>query len=275
MTSGIRRPHTEAPETRSPETGRPVVAVPADLRAADGYLWHAVSTPYLDAVVQVAGAQPVVIPAYGADLDYAPLLRGMDGLLLTGSRSNVHPGRYGVKPTPAYEPFDEARDATTLPLIKAAIDSGIPLFAICRGFQELNVVYGGSIATEIQDLEGREDHRAPVSDVQAERFALRQTINIAPGSRLAGIVGTDPIKVNSLHRQAIDRLGAGLEVEARAEDGTIEAIIVKDAPGYTMGVQWHPEYWATTDDPSQKLFEAFGSAIRAYQARRPVMRTAS
>ena len=270
MTSAIR-----SPKARRPETGRPVVAVPADLRAADGYLWHAVSAPYLDAVVEVAGAQPVVIPAFGADLDYAPLLAGMDGLMLTGSRSNVHPGRYDVEPSPAYEPFDEARDATALPLIKAAIERGIPLFAICRGFQELNVAYGGSIATEIQEHEGREDHRAPVSDVQAERFAIRQPINIVPGSRLGGIVGADTIRVNSLHRQAIDRLGAGLEVEGRAEDGTIEAIVVKDAPGYTMGVQWHPEYWATTDDPSRKLFEAFGSAIRAYQARRPVMRTAS
>ncbi|MEJ8573881.1 gamma-glutamyl-gamma-aminobutyrate hydrolase family protein [Microbaculum marinum] len=241
---------------------RPLVAVPADLKTFEGYRWHACAAQYLEAVARVSGAMPVVIPALGGELDYSAILERADGLLLTGSRSNVHPGNYGEAPTPAYEPFDEARDATTLPLIRAALERGVPMFAICRGYQELNVALGGSIVTEIQDLPDRMDHRAPDSTIQDERFAIRQRIDIRPGGRLSEILGAGPVQVNSLHRQAIGRLADGLEVEATAEDGTIEAVSVRDATGFALGVQWHPEYWAGSDSTSRKLFEAFGAAIR-------------
>ncbi|TCT13239.1 putative glutamine amidotransferase [Tepidamorphus gemmatus] len=250
---------------RSSMSDRPLVAVPADLKTFEGYRWHSVAAQYLEAAVRIAGVLPIVVPALGGEADYIALLDRVDGLLLTGSRSNVHPALYGVEPTTAHEPFDEARDATTLPLIRATLDRGLPLFAICRGMQELNVALGGSIVTEIQELPGRMDHRAPDSTVQDERFAIRHRVDIRPGSRLASIVGTGPVMVNSLHRQALDRLGTGLEVEATADDGVIEAVSVRGSP-FAMGVQWHPEYWAGSDPISRRLFEAFGEAVRAHRS---------
>lgn len=244
---------------------RPLVAVPADLKTFEGYRWHSVAAQYLEAAARIAGVLPVVVPALGGEADYAALLDRVDGVLLTGSRSNVHPALYGVEPTTAHEPFDEARDATTLPLIRETLDRGLPLFAICRGMQELNVALGGSIATEVQELPGRMDHRAPDSTVQDERFAIRHRVDIRPGSRLASIVGTGPVMVNSLHRQALDRLGTGLEVEATADDGIVEAVWLRGA-GFALGVQWHPEYWAGSDPVSRRLFEAFGEAVRAHRA---------
>ena len=156
------------------------------------------------------------------------------------------------------------RDATTLPLIRRAIDRGVPLLAICRGIQELNVALGGTLFAEVQEIEGRLDHRAPVSDNQDERFAIRQSVSIKEGSCLAGIFGAGTVPVNSVHRQAVDRVGAKLVVEAVAEDGTVEAVSVKDAKAFAVGVQWHPEYWAKSDDASARIFRAFGDAVRAH-----------
>jgi len=254
---------------------RPVIAVPADMKTFEGYRWHACAAQYLEATAHIAGAMPMIVPALGGELDYSVVLESVDGLLLTGSRSNVHPGHYGQAPTPAYEPFDEARDATALPLIRAAIERGVPMFAICRGYQELNVALGGSIITEIQEMPDRMDHRAPESTVQEERFAIRHTVAPRPGGKLAAILGDKPVMVNSLHRQAIDRLADGLDIEATAEDGTLEAVSVRDAASFALGVQWHPEYWAGSDPASRKLFEAFGTAIRDHRAARQGLRSAS
>ena len=170
--------------------------------------------------------------------------------MVTGSKSNVHPSLYGGDASEANGPYDPARDATTLPLIRKAIERGVPLLAICRGIQELNVALGGTLATEIQEREGSLDHRAPVSDNQDERFAIRQNVSIKPGSCLAGVFGPGDIMVNSVHRQAVDRLGPRLQVEAVAEDGTVEAVSVRDARAFAVGVQWHPEYWVKSDDTS-------------------------
>ncbi len=253
----------------------PVIAVPADIKAFEGYRWHSVAAQYLEAAAHVSGAMPIIVPALGGEFDYSAILDTVDGVMLTGSKSNVHPGHYGKLPTPAYEPFDEARDATALPLIRATIERGLPLFAICRGFQELNVALGGSIVTEIHEAPDRLDHRAPDSTVQDERFAIRQTIDIRPGGHLAGILGTEPILVNSLHRQAIDRLADGLEIEATAPDGTIESVSVRGARAFALGVQWHPEYWSGSDPASRKLFEAFGNALRSHRSERAAVRSAA
>jgi putative glutamine amidotransferase len=162
--------------------------------------------------------------------------------MMTGSKSNVYPALYGGDASEQNGPYDHARDATTLPLIRKAVERGVPLFAICRGMQELNVALGGSLHPEVQEIAGRSDHRAPVSDAQQERFAIRQDVDLEPAGMLAGIVGRRHLRVNSLHRQAIDRLGEGLVVEATAPDGTIEAIRVAEASAFAVGVQWHPEY---------------------------------
>jgi putative glutamine amidotransferase len=240
----------------------PLVAVVADLREFDNYRWHAAPAQYLEALARICGAAPLIVPALGAGIDPASFLARFEGVLLTGSRSNVHPAHYGTAPTKGHEPFDRDRDATSLPLIHAALDAGMPLFAICRGMQELNVALGGTIATEIQNIPDRLDHRAPESDDQDERFAIRQSIHIRPDGRLAEILGEPTVTVNSVHRQAIDRLADRLVVEATAEDGTIEAVSLADSAGFVLGVQWHPEYWADRDPVSRRLFEAFGAALR-------------
>ncbi|MEZ5840451.1 MAG: gamma-glutamyl-gamma-aminobutyrate hydrolase family protein [Hyphomicrobiales bacterium] len=241
----------------------PVVLVTADVKPLENYRWHATPSTYLNALVAGAGAVPLILPDFADRLDLDAALDRVDGVLATGSRSNVHPSRYGVAPSERHEPYDEARDATTLPLILRALERGIPTFCVCRGYQELNVALGGTLATEIQDLPGRMDHRAPVSDVQDERFAIRHPVEIVPGGVLAGIFDSPSIAVNSLHRQAIDRLADRLVVEGRAPDGTIEAVRVADARGWNLGVQWHPEYWVGTDPVSDRLFAAFGEAVRA------------
>jgi len=255
---------------------QPVVLVSSDFKEFDGYRWHCVPNQYAEAALYGAGCLPLVLPALGAALDLDTVLSRVDGVVLTGSRSNVHPERYGATPAPAYEPYDPARDATTLPLIERTLAHGIPLLAICRGFQELNVALGGTLATEIQEEPGRMDHRAPVSDDQRERFAIRHPIRIEPNSCLGRIMDADEIAVNSLHRQGIQVLSPRLIVEGQAPDGTIEAVRVGDAKGFAVGVQWHPEYWVKSDAPSRKLFEAFGEAARARAlARGPMVAIAA
>jgi putative glutamine amidotransferase len=245
-----------------PAEATPLIAVAADVKTIDGYRWHAAAENYLKAVVTGLGGIPLIVPSLTGRIEFDALLDRVDGVLLPGSRSNVHPGRYGAAADPRSEPYDPDRDSVTLPLIEAAIRRGVPLFAICRGMQELNVALGGTLISEVHELEGRSDHRAPVADDQDVRFSIRQDVLIEPGGALAGILGSGPVRVNSLHRQAIDTLARRLVVEARAPDGTIEAVRVADAPGFAIGVQWHPEYWVASDQPSSRLFAAFGEAVR-------------
>ncbi|MFA1674605.1 gamma-glutamyl-gamma-aminobutyrate hydrolase family protein [Rhizobium mongolense] len=248
---------------------QPLVAVSADVIELYRYLWHATPLQYLEAAVAGAGVFPLVVPSLGDRLDFDQLFAAVDGLIVTGSGSGVHPSLYGGDASEANGPYDPARDSTTLPLIRKAIDEGIPLLAICRGLQELNVALGGTLATEIQDRPRMLDHREPPSDNRDERFAIRQNLTIKSDSSLSRMVGARHIKVNSLHRQAIDRLAEGLEVEAVAKDGTIEAVSVRSACTFAVGVQWHPEYWVKSDEPSARIFRGFGDAVRARAAKRP------
>ncbi|MGU3399547.1 gamma-glutamyl-gamma-aminobutyrate hydrolase family protein [Brucellaceae bacterium D45D] len=246
----------------------PLIAVPTDVQQFENYTWHAAPHQYLAAVIDVADVTPLLVPSFGDRIDLDAILDAVDGVLITGAKSNVNPALYGVEPSAAFEPYDDARDATSLPLIRAAIKKGVPLLAICRGIQELNVALGGTLATEIQALEGRMDHRAPQSDKQDERFAIQHPVTIKPDSCLGQILKQESVRVNSVHRQAIDQLAPRLAVEAVADDGTVEAVSVTDAKGFVVGVQWHPEYWAATDTPSRKIFEAFGEAVRKHKAER-------
>lgn len=244
---------------------KPIIAIPADIREFDGTHWHAAQNQYVRAALKVAGVMSFIIPAFEDGNETDALLDRVDGLLVSGSATNVHPALYGAEARDSDGPFDPARDATTLPLIRRAIERGIPLFAICRGIQELNVALGGTLASEIQEQEGVWDHRKPQHDDRDVVYSIRQDVMVAEGSCIARYLGTaGSIQVNSLHRQAISKTAPGLQVEALAEDGTIEAVSVIDAKGFAIGVQWHPEYWAETDSPSRALFEAFGDAVRAY-----------
>lgn len=248
-------------------TANGLVAIPADLREFEGYTWHSAPDQYVTAAVRGAHVLPLIVPALeeGGDVDL--VLDRVDGVLISGSRTNVHPQRYGEAATDGHGPFDPARDSTSLALISRAIERGIPLLAICRGIQELNVALGGSLATEIQELPGRIDHRKPDVTDRDQAFAIRHSIRVREGSCLAGIVGHGEVRVNSLHRQAISRLAPRLAVEAVAEDDTIEAVSVIDAPGFAVGVQWHPEYWVGSDDISDRIFAAFGEAVRKHAHR--------
>lgn len=244
---------------------KPIIAIPADIREFDGTHWHAAQNQYVRAALKVAGVMSFIIPAFEDGNETDALLDRVDGLLVSGSATNVHPALYGAEARDSDGPFDPARDATTLPLIRRAIERGIPLFAICRGIQELNVALGGTLASEIQEQEGVWDHRKPQHDDRDVVYSIRQDVIVAEGSCIARYLGTaGSVQVNSLHRQAISKTAPGLQVEALAEDGTIEAVSVIDAKGFAIGVQWHPEYWAETDSPSRALFEAFGDAVRAY-----------
>lgn len=257
-----------------PNTSPPLILVSADTRSFQGYTWHAAISTYINAVAGISRAMPLIIPAIGGDLlDQAAmkdLLSRADGLLITGSRTNVHPENYAVAPSQHHEPYDPARDSTTLPLIAMALEMDLPLLAICRGLQELNVALGGTLDTEIQTIDGRADHRAPVDDDEHVRFALAHSVAVRRGGALEQILGACAIHVNSLHRQAIGRLAEGLQIEAEAEDGTIEAVSV---PGkaFALGLQWHPEYWAShkplEDAASTAIFQAFGNAARQYSKR--------
>jgi putative glutamine amidotransferase len=252
-----------------------MIAVPTDIREFDNYTWHATPHQYLEAALAVAGVMPMLVPALGERLDLDALLDRVDGVMITGSKSNVHPTLYGQEATAENGPYDPDRDATTLPLIRRAIERGVPLLAICRGIQEMNVALGGTLAGEIQEREGALDHRAPDSDSRDVRFGIRQPVAIAEGSCLAGIFGAGEIQINSVHRQAVDRLGDWLQVEAVASDGTVEAVSIRDAKAFAVGVQWHPEYWAASDQASAQLFRAFGDAVRAYADGTRIVRQAA
>jgi putative glutamine amidotransferase len=254
---------------------QPLVAVSTDERNFENYVWHAAPRQYLEAAIAGAGVFPLLVPSFGEQLDLDALFDGVDGVIVTGSKSNVHPSLYGGDASEANGPYDQARDATTLPLIRRAIERGVPLLAICRGIQELNVALGGTLAAEIHERAGVLDHRAPASEKQDERFAIRQTVSIKPGGCLAGIFGAGKVMVNSVHRQGIERLGGRLQIEAVAEDGTVEAASVRNARGFAVGVQWHPEYWVRSDEASARLFRAFGDAARAHKAAKTGRRAAA
>ena len=242
---------------------QPIVVIVADIREFDNEIWHCVPDQYLTAVCKVSNVLPLFLPALGEDIDIDALLDRVDGVMLSGSKANVHPSNYDVEPHEKYEPYDQDRDATSLPLTRAAIERGIPFFAICRGVQEMNVALGGSLKAEIHEGEGMLDHRAPTTDVRDELFTIAHEVTAREGGCIEKIIGART-RVNSLHGQAIDTVAPRLQVEATAEDGTIEAVSVIDAKGYAVGVQWHPEYWAQTDTTSRKLFEAFGDAVHDY-----------
>lgn len=241
----------------------PVIGIPACVKASDGMPFHAVGDKYVMGVVEGAGGLPLLIPALGELYEIRDLVARLDGLLVTGSLSNVAAHHYGGPPDRPESPQDPARDATTLPLIRAAIEAGLPLFCICRGLQELNVALGGSLHQQVHTREGAFDHRAPqVVDFDV-KYGPRHPVDLAADGELARLLGATRIEVNSLHWQAIERLADGLAVEGRAPDGVIEAVRVKDARSFAFGVQWHPEYKVLENPVSLALFRAFGAAARA------------
>jgi putative glutamine amidotransferase len=247
----------------------PLVGIPACARRLGHHPFHSAGDKYIRAVSDGAGAIPLVIPALGETLDPACLVARLDGLLVTGSPSNVEPKHYGGPASAQDTLHDPERDATTLPLIRAALAAGVPVLAICRGIQELNVALGGTLHQRVQELPGKLDHRADDSRPVNEQYAKVHSVSLTPGGLLERITGMLEIRVNSIHAQAIDRLADGLTVEAVAPDGLIEAVSVTGAPAFALAVQWHPEWRFRECSDSTALFQAFGRACADHAAANP------
>jgi putative glutamine amidotransferase len=238
-----------------------IVGIPACTVEIKGHIQHATPSRYGAAVMGGAGAMPILLPPVGDGM--LALLDRLDGLLLSGSPSNVEPTRYGVTDSATPDRHDPHRDGTTLPLIRAALARGVPVLAICRGLQELNVALGGSLHQQVQVLPGRLDHRGGPGTPD-ERYRAKHKVKLTGG--MARIVGKSETMVNSLHEQGIDRLGEGVVIEGVAEDGTVEAVHVANVKGWAHGVQWHPEWHYAQNEDSLAIFRAFGDACRAYAA---------
>jgi putative glutamine amidotransferase len=242
--------------------GRPVVGIIGNMNLLnESYPVHAGGTMNSEAIARVSGALPLIIPSDPAFVSVEELLDLCDGFLLTGGRPNVHPEEYGEMPTPAHGDFDRCRDAITLPLVRACVERGQPFFGICRGFQEVNVAMGGTLYPEIRELPGRMNHRMPPDGTIEEKFALRHPVRFSSDGVFARLLGADEAMTNTLHGQGINRPGAGVVIDGWAPDGTPEALYIKDAPGFTLSVQWHPEWNAAADPVSRPLFTAFGQAV--------------
>ncbi|HEX9859385.1 MAG TPA: gamma-glutamyl-gamma-aminobutyrate hydrolase family protein [Paracoccaceae bacterium] len=242
---------------------RPVVGIIGNMNLLnDSYPVHAGGTMTSEAVAQVAGCLPLIIPTNPNLVTVGELLDLCDGFLLTGGRPNVHPSEYGEDETPAHGAFDRCRDAITLPLIRACVERGQPFLGICRGFQEVNVALGGTLYPEIRDLPGRMNHRMPPEGSLEDKFALRHAVRFTPGGVFARLLGADEVMTNTLHGQGIARAGQGVVIDGVAADGTPEALYVAGASGFTLSVQWHPEWNAASDPVSRPLFTAFGQAAR-------------
>jgi putative glutamine amidotransferase len=247
---------------------RPVIGVIGNFHLiADQYRVQAAGEINIRAVAEVCDALPLVIPSIPACVRPHDLLEACAGIVFTGGRPNVHPSHYGEEETPGHGPFDHDRDGLTLPLIRMAVERGVPILGLCRGFQEFNVAFGGTLHPEIRELPGRMNHRMPPEGTLEEKFALRHPVHLTPGGRFAQLWGRTEVLVNSLHGQGIATPGKRIVVEGHAPDGTPEAIHVAGAPGFAMAVQWHAEWNAAADPVSRPLFEAFAAASRAALSR--------
>lgn len=246
---------------------RPVVGIIGNhFLINDIYPAHVGGRMNSEAMFEVSGALPLIVPSDPALVDIEDLKRTCDGFLFTGGRANVHPEEYGEDETAAHGTFDRQRDRLSLPLIRDCVASGQPILAICRGFQEMNVAMGGTLYPEIRELPGRMNHRMPPDGTLEERFELRHDVTFSEGGVFHGVMGSDVVRTNTLHGQGIKVKGERIVIDGTAPDGTPEAIYVEGAPGFALGVQWHPEYCAAKDPVSRALFTAFGDALRKWAA---------
>lgn len=246
---------------------RPLIGVVSDRRMIGLHAFHMVGEKYLRALVDGADAYPVALPSLAEGFDVVDILDRLDGLFLTGSPSNVEPHHYMGDPSRPGTWHDPERDGAALALIPAAIRAGMPLLAVCRGFQEINVAFGGTLHQYVHEVPGFANHREDSTQTLDLQYAPAHGVEFTRGGLLERITGKREVQVNSLHSQGVDRLGKGLTVEARASDGLIEAFTVTGAPGFTLAMQWHPE-WKITENPvSMSIYQAYGDACRQYRLR--------
>ncbi|HEY4203500.1 MAG TPA: gamma-glutamyl-gamma-aminobutyrate hydrolase family protein [Xanthobacteraceae bacterium] len=254
---------------------KPIVGVIGNAHLIENrFAVQAVGERNLRAVAEVSDALPLMFAGLPDITDISALLDVVDGVLLTGGRANVHPSRFKTEPDPKHEPYDNSRDDVALTLAEICVARGVPIFGVCRGLQEMNVAFGGSLHPEIRELPGRINHRMPrlengeIHPDHTVVFADRHDVHLTPKGTFAGLLGRDTIRVNSLHGQGILEPGSRIVVEGIAEDGTIEAIRIADAAGFALGVQWHAEYDPQRNPINRALFQAFGAALRARKTAR-------
>ena len=243
---------------------RPVIGIIGNAHLVNNeYPVQSVGVSNIMAVAELTGALPLLVPALPQASTIPDLLDACDGFVLTGGRPNVHPSHYGHEPTPKHGTFEPDRDAVTLPLIRECVARGVPIFGICRGFQEVNVAFGGTLHPEIREIPGRMNHRMPPEGTLEEKFEHRHVVRLTPGGQFHRVLGAEEVLVNSLHGQGILERGARVVIEGYAPDETPEAIVIEGAQGFAMGVQWHPEWNAAEDPVSRLLFQALGLAVQA------------
>ena len=249
---------------------KPLIGVPADRRVIDPHPFQMVGEKYLDALIKASGALPLIVPVLPDDVDIDELLARFDGIFLTGSYSNVEPHHYAGEPSEDGTLHDPHRDAVTLPLARRALQTGVPLLAVCRGFQELNVALGGSLHQKVHEVQGYHNHLENKDDPLDKQYGPSHPLGLADGGMLRELAGSDTVMVNSLHGQGVARLAKGVTVEAVADDGLIEAFRVDDIPGFALAVQWHPEWRVMQNEFSTAIFKAFGDACRVRASQRQV-----
>jgi len=241
----------------------PLVGISACAKTFHTFPVHSVHARFSEAVVEVVEAAPLLVPPVGAHIDMADLVSRFDGVITTGSPSNVQPHLYGQEADPENTWFDPGRDATALPMLREAALQGVPVLAVCRGIQELNVAFGGTLHQFVHKAPGRQDHRSVKTRPVGERAALRHAVSLAEGGLLRRIAGKSIEMVNSLHAEGVDRVADGFMVEALSPDGVVEAI-ARPAGAFCLGVQWHPEALYRDNAFARAIFAAFGQAVRAH-----------
>ena len=242
---------------------RPVIGIIGNSHLIDGqYSVYGAGHFNVGAIAEVADALPLIVPTDPSKVAIGELMEVCDGFLFTGGRPNVHPEEYGEAETEAHGAFDRGRDGVALPLIRACVERGQPVLGVCRGFQEVAVAFGSSLHPEIRELPGRDNHRMPPDGTLEEKFALRHEVTFTRGGPFARLMGAEKVMTNTLHGQGILRAGSRVVIDGHAPDGTPEAIYIEGARGFTLSVQWHPEWNAGNDPVSRPLFEAFGEAAR-------------
>ena len=254
----------------SPAVRKPIVLVPCDNRVYGDRPMQVLLQRYSDALRDQAQVLTIPLLCTGKE-DVEAYLALADGIMLTGSPSNVHPSHFGQDVYDPALPLDPARDSITLPLIRRAVELGLPMLAMCRGLQEINVALGGTLHQAVHEVHGRHDHRGAKGRRDAttdEVYGLAHPVHAVPGGCLAAIIGTEGVTVNSVHGQGIDQIAPDLKVEAVAPDGQVEAVSVTSHPGFSLAVQWHPEWRPTESASSLQIFAAFGDACRAQATKR-------
>lgn len=247
---------------------KPVIGVPADRRMVDPHPFHMAGEKYVQAIVDGSDGLPFIIPALGDPLDVDDIIAHVDGILLTGSPSNIEPYHYEGQPSEPGTWHDPHRDALTLPLAKRALEEGVPLLAVCRGHQELNVALGGTLHQKVHEVPGYAMHSENPEDPLDVQYGPSHNINLVEGGLLHGLAGAEKVMVNSLHSQGVAKLADGVSIEAIADDGLVEAFVVDSAPGFALSVQWHPEWQVRLNEFSTAIFGTFGDACRDYAQHR-------